>query len=474
MNAYKITNLQLPLVLISVLILLAIPSCKSSGSAIVYGEIAGEGSVNENSYTDYKIDASGPKAIGYEWVVEPASAGTFTNGNQAHVTFNPAEVTIDTTATIKVMLTANPLGPWMISKEIAILDTNQMPRAVASSDKDNIGHGQSVQFFDESTDPEGDTDIVKWEWDFSFDDIDGFNCDVEEKNPLHMFPDPGNYNVQLQITDRSNVTDLLQQPLVIEVVENHPPVVTGVYHNRTTSQMGNNDEAVQLSLLFEDLVAPVGGHTFRWSCAHGSFDDDSIQNPVWYPPAYVVECEISVIITDFYGLTGSGSCMQWVTGLPVRANNQAPGNLIIPDDLDTVYSGLINPGTWVFPNDPADGNVVFMSFWATWSSPCVQGMPVVLSVNNLYESNPDFRHVMVNESEPVDDVFSFIHDNSYEAMYWALDADASYFGVTKGWNGGSNTLPQHLIFDRDGRCRWAEVGVLEGTGEIQAALEEML
>ncbi len=61
---------------------------------------------------------------------------------------------------------------------------NQPPIAAAHADPDDLLIDQEVNFFDDSTDPDGPADIINWEWDFSFDPGDGFQVESEEQNPL--------------------------------------------------------------------------------------------------------------------------------------------------------------------------------------------------------------------------------------------------------------------------------------------------
>ncbi len=461
-------------ILITISILLGV-SCSGGGVAVLnVSDINGPGTLNEHEVADYSITVERGLELGYSWTLTPQSAGQLTNVTTATVTLQPNEVTEDITARLTVNITGWKTEPVVVIRDVTITDTNQLPNAAASADKTRIGHGESVQFTNESTDPEGDDDIILFEWDFSYVEDDGFFSDSEDRDPRQLYEVPGIYNVQLRITDRSNVTDMLTEPIVIEVVENYAPVISEVNHNRTTSQVGNDNEAVELVVLFND-PAPVDDEiTIRWECDYGYFDDETSQHPVWFPPDSPVKCEIRVIVTDWFGLSDSGSCNQWVTSMPTLVNGLAPGNLMIPVNFETVFNGSINPANWVYPNDPNDGNVVFMSFWVTWCSTCVEGMPSVLAVNDLFETNPHYRHVMINEDEPVEEVFGFIYDNNYEAMYWALDTCALYFNQINGWNGGSNELPQHLLFDRDGRCRWAKVGPLGQLWDVQPLIEELL
>jgi PKD repeat protein len=451
-----------------------LPLCGCQGSSIlVLSEIQGPGALNEHSGADYSVDVTGGTVVAYVWTIDPAAAGAITNATATTCTFQPGEVRNDTTVKIIVTVTGVKSVTWVESREITVIDTNQMPRAAAHSDKTRIGHGQSVQFFDDSTDPEGYSDIVKWEWDFSFDSDDGFRCECEECEPLHRFDDPGIYSVQLRITDRSSITDTLNQPLTIEVAENDAPIISLVTHSRTTSRMGDDGEAVQLGVEFADASPAHDTHTFSWTCDYGSFDDESSESPIWFPPNQVVDCDISVRVIDWFGLSDEATCHQWVSSLSTRFNSTAPGNVIPSRSLQTAFGGPVNPAGYVFPNNPNDGTVVLISYWATFSSASTDGMPELQNVYSLYASS-NYVHFMINEGETAKTVSDYVILNNCQASYWALDQDAAYFGLTKGWANNSNSLPQTFLFDRDGHCRWVHVGKLTYTGDLQSAIEELL
>lgn len=103
---------------------------------------------------------------------------------------------------------------------------NLPPVAAAHANTYQINPGGEVQFFDDSTDPDGVADIIKREWDFSYDPVDGFQPGSEEKNPVVTYNNAGTYKVQLRVTDTAGHKDMLDVPLTITVVagSNSPPV----------------------------------------------------------------------------------------------------------------------------------------------------------------------------------------------------------------------------------------------------------
>jgi len=448
-------------------------SCGGGNQMIEVGDIDGPGSLDERAVADFSISANEPGGVAYEWAVDPSSAGSFTNGQHSVATFHANEVTCDTDAVIRVTISGQYSDPVVVSRDVTIIDTNQMPRAAAHTDKSEIGAGQSVRFYNDSTDPEGDDDIVSYEWDFSYDDDDGFCCECNDCEPSRQFDEPGTYAVQLRVTDRSDIIDMLNTPIVIDVVQNSAPVITAVHHSRTTSETGNYDEGVELWVEFDDSLPVDDTHSFKWVCDHGSFNDSESPVPVWYPTDYVVECVISVRVTDRYGLADEAGCHQWVTEFPVLVNPDAPGNTVPSANLPSVYGGTVDPAGYAHPGYPGDGQVVLLSYWATYSGASVDGIAGLVDIYHTYCAD-DYVQVLINEGDSMYNVLGFIEDNLYESTYWLLDSESAYFNLTRGWNGNSNTLPQHLLIDRDGYCRWADVGQLTWMIDLQLALEELL
>ncbi len=451
-----------------------ITSCNGGTVLLNVTDISGPGSLNENQVADYSVTVTNSTDIVYNWAVDPPSAGTFTNANLPSTTFHANEVIVNTTVEISVALTGNKVDPTVVSRDVTIVDTNQAPVAMAHSDTDRIGHGQQIQFYDDSTDPEGNDDIIKWEWDFDYNGGAGFDPDSELREPRHQFDDPGDFQVQLRVTDTSGIADMLDVAFNIEVVENIAPVITGIQHNRTTSQTGNIDEAVGLEVIFEDYTPPAGPHDIIWSCDNGYFDDYTSPTPLWFPPDDVGEFDITVEVIDEFGLLDSGSVHQWITGYPTLNNGAAPGNVNISQNLDSAFGGDLNPDDYIHPNDTENGNVIFISFWSSWCGGSLDGIPLLLDIYDIYRNEDDYLHLMTNVGETEQNVVDFVNLNSYEGPYWLLDNTSAYFDQMRGWNPGSIDLPQTMVFDRDGHCRWAYDGQITWTIDMQLAIEELL
>ncbi len=89
---------------------------------LVVGQIQGPETVAENTSAQYSVSASGDTGITYQWSVDPTSAGNFTIPTSAATTFNAAEVSSDTNATIQVVVNSDHGGPLTRTKRITITD----------------------------------------------------------------------------------------------------------------------------------------------------------------------------------------------------------------------------------------------------------------------------------------------------------------------------------------------------------------
>jgi hypothetical protein len=226
-------------------------------------------------------------------------------------------------------------------------------------------------------------------------------------------------------------------------------------------------------VFFADPTPPGGPHTILWTCDQGHFDDFNSQTPKWYPPDNTGEYDINIEIIDEFGLSDSGSVHQWVTSLPTINNPSAPGNAIISQALGNVFGGTVNPADFVYPNDESNGTVVVVSYWSNWSSDSLSGIPSQVDLWNA-NKNSEYVHLMLNIGDSADGVADFVNMNMYQGPYWLLDTSSAYFTSTQGWAGNSSTLPQTLLFDRDGRCRLAHVGQLTLIVDFQLAVDELM
>jgi len=353
------------------------------------------------------------------------------------------------------------------------ISVNNPPVADASADLDEIPTGGEVAFTDLSTDPDGDDTIVKWEWDFDYSATEGFTMESEEQNPTWQFDEPGSYYIQLRVTDAGDLSDMLDFPLHVDVMDNEIPVITSIIRNRTTSQGGNGGEVVVLEVVFEDDIPPGDTHTFEWSSDHGYFGNPDSSVTVWYQPEYPVVAELTVEVIDSFGQSDSMSCNQWVTQYPAKIINDL--ELIPSENLPDAFGDPVDPRDFCFPDAAnPDGNVIFITVWTSWSGYNIMEMPDLTAMYHKYEAE-DYVHIMLNLMESESLVINFVNNHNFEATYWLLDPTGVYFSKLNDWNSNSSGIPQHWVFDRDGRCRYSNIGAYTtGTDSVEAIIDELI
>ena len=71
-----------------------------------------------------------------------------------------------------------------------------------------------------------------------------------------------------------------------------------------------------------------------------------------------------------------------------------------------------------------DGKLYVVNFWATWCKPCVEELPAFMEVNNQFQSNPNFKMILVsldNKKQLDSKVKKFIEKNNIDTDVYLLD-----------------------------------------------------
>jgi hypothetical protein len=70
---------------------------------------------------------------------------------------------------------------------------------------------------------------------------------------------------------------------------------------------------------------------------------------------------------------------------------------------------------------------------------------------------------------------AWINSHSYEFTEWGWDPTGSNFwNYSNAFNGGSNSIPQSYIIDRDGNVRYAKVGSIGSPGQFTVVIDELI
>jgi len=207
----------------------------------------------------------------------------------------------------------------------------------------------------QSNDPDGT--VENYEWDIDYDGVT-FTPTLFGKEIYAKWNAEGDFDIMLRVEDDDGMTDLLDEPLHISILfnDNHPPEISGISISRTTCYWGSDTEKVAANI---DAFDPDPGDTleYKWTCAGGLFDDDTIPSPVWKSPNKVEKFYLTCRVTDNHG--------GWEEGVSpkIRVTNNA---ILLPAPAPDFESKRLK-GTGTFKlSDYTPGKVVMLNFWATW------------------------------------------------------------------------------------------------------------
>ncbi len=401
-------------------------------------------------------------ALTYEWDFD--GDGTFDDPYDSGNDMNPTKIfSVQGEFNVFLRVSEGLGGSNETDTPIVVTVSNHPPVSCAEITSDWPNMWETDIEFSGSCSSDYEGPITLWEWDL---DADG-TYEKTGEVVTYYFATAGDYQMQLRVTDGDAETDLLDVPLEFHVFDdtNIPPTVTDVIHSRTTSQKNSTTETVELSVEFVDPV-PVGDtHTYLWMCDYGYFDDETSATPTWYPPDEVVECDITARVIDAEGYWDEGTCRQWVCQYAI-----IPGNTqgMLPNG--TLYS--FDPD--VDLNLPGDvlGTVAYFNFWSTTCPPCKAELPDLTEVYDHYYPNDEYNHIMASNKSQAEQE-GYLNSYDYRATYWCVDSGWSMYSKTLPF-GNSGYIPWHLIFDRDGHCRWVKIGSVSSANQLIVVIDQLL
>lgn len=229
--------------------------------------------------------------------------------------------------TVQLNVTDNDGEKGSITHTVAV--RNLDPIANFTYAPQSPKEGDNIQFTDASTDPEGKQ--LSWLWDFG----DGYTS--EQKNPVHGYTDPGEYDITLTVTDDEGATDHVTKRIVI--AQNLPPIVDFEY-SPTIPQV---NELVNFTDLSSD---PESKGFTSWTWDFGDGNTSTLQNPTH---EYVMAGEyvVNLTVTDDVGATDSTQKIINVNSRPIASFSYSPAEPTIQDGVHFADASEDSDGTIV-------------------------------------------------------------------------------------------------------------------------------
>jgi len=173
-----------------------------------YGKIEGPTPLNSDSSAVYSIEANGSTGFNFVWTCFPADAGAISEPNRDRTSFTPSEFSRGSDIFLAVAINSSDYPEFHRTLIISVPGDSQPgnpPTAMAEVDKTTATAYKGVPFHDVSTDPDGEQDIVKLEWDFDFREVLGFRAyeplNPLERHPIHHYSTMGVKRIQLKAID---------------------------------------------------------------------------------------------------------------------------------------------------------------------------------------------------------------------------------------------------------------------------------
>ncbi len=100
------------------------------------------------------------------------------------------------------------------------------------------------------------------------------------------------------------------------------------------------------------------------------------------------------------------------------------------------------------------GNVVLINFWATWCPPCIEELPSMQRLQDMYKDKP-FTILTIDVGEPAELIQPFLEKVDATELTVLLDKDGKSH---KDWN--IYVFPTNFLLDQSGNISHAGVGAL--------------
>jgi PKD repeat protein len=287
-------------------------------------------------FTDGSTDPDGNDDI-TTWEWDFGGDGTSDDPSPSH-TFsapNVYEVTLTVTDASGASSTTEP-------QRVTVPSTgNEAPTAAFSVDCASL----ECTFTDESTDPDGDTDITSWEWNFG--DTNDPDAGSTEQSPTYTysFTDLTEVTVTLTVTDAGGATSTATETLTVS------PVADLECEDGTPNcELPIQDDAIVTWTLDEESDCELSGNTFTVTITpptgtpvEETLFTDGCNEPVGVPHQLQNGAVIVAGTVITARLTSGGETLEIPPALRVRAGSAYPEWILEFDDGARAFDPVTDP-----------------------------------------------------------------------------------------------------------------------------------
>ena len=287
--------------------------------------------------------------VSYSWDFGDG-VGTSTETNPVYEFQTPGVYT--------VVLTVTDVEGLSGSAQIDITVGNDEPPVALASANPTMGEAPLAVIFDGSGSTD-DNGIVSYAWDFK----DGTTS--AEINPVTTFDTPGQYDVELTVTDTSGQTDTDIVTIIVEsAATNEAPVAV------ISSSSTGGEAPITIDFDGSGSTDDTGIVEYLWDFGNGATSDEITPSTTY---TQVGEFVVTLLVTDEGGLTNQSSVTITVTA---PADNEPPTAVAQVDPTEGVAPLTVSYDAtgstddngivaymWDFDNgelsDSAQGSIVF-------------------------------------------------------------------------------------------------------------------
>ena len=152
---------------------------------------------------------------------------------------------------------------------VLIYTANQPPAADFTFSPMSPAVGETVEFTDNSRDPDGT--IISWSWDF------GDGTTSNERNPTKVYGSAGTYTVRLTVTDDGGLTATVSKTVTVSEALQPGKKPTTLTVDPASFTLVSGETKLLTAILRDNENNPVAGRTITWSASAGTVSPQSSQ-----------------------------------------------------------------------------------------------------------------------------------------------------------------------------------------------------